>query len=178
VATAAGVLAGGGGSEFSKYATDLQRAEQSSHVTPAQFGDLQADGAGLAQAIQSSGLAQAAVTQQLIELQDVLDQSFLATRIGSAGWTQLQQQLTHALYAVTILDPSAQATAQQTLTQMQAVARAAHVTAAEHQELVADEKAVMAALGPTVDTKLGGASPRDPLVVYYNGQVAKFVHKR
>ena len=44
--------------------------------------------------------------------------------------------------------------------------------------MVADEQAVTKALGPQVDTDLGGTSPRDPLVVYYNGQVNQFVHKR
>jgi hypothetical protein len=178
VATATSVVSSGAGPTFSKYASDLQKVEQSSRVTPAQFEGLQADGAALAQEIESSNLASVAVTQQLVELQDVLDQSFLATKIGNSGWTQLQQQLDNALYGVIITNPAQQVTAQQTLTQMQVVARAAHATAADHQELVADEKAVMAALGPNVDSNLGGATPRDPLVVYYNGQVTKFAHKR
>jgi hypothetical protein len=61
---------------------------------------------------------------------------------------------------------------------MQVVAREGRVRSATYKKLVADEKAVMAALGPIVDTSLGGATPRDPLVVYYNGQVGKFVHRR
>ena len=178
MAKAASVLSSGAGPAYSKYTGDLQKVEQSSRVTPAQFETLQGDGAALAQAIESSGIASSAITPQLVELQDVLDQSFLATKVGSSGWAQMQRQLGNPLSDVTVMDHTVAATAQQTLTQMQVVARAAHVTAAEHQELVADEKAIMAALGPTVDSRLGGATPRDPLVVYYNGQVTKFVHKR
>jgi hypothetical protein len=66
----------------------------------------------------------------------------------------------------------------QTLADMHTVARQAHVTGAERQRLLADERAIAAALGPNVDTALGGAVPRDPVIVYYDGQVVQFVHKR
>jgi hypothetical protein len=58
------------------------------------------------------------------------------------------------------------------------IAREAHVSLANYQKLTADEKAITAELGPSVDTNLGGAGPRNPLVVYFNGQVANFVQKR
>ena len=32
--------------------------------------------------------------------------------------------------------------------------------------------------GTKIDTNVGGTAPRDPLVVYYNGQVNQFAHKR
>ncbi len=178
VATAAGVLSSGAGSAYAKYTSDLRKVEQSSRVTPAQFENLQGDGAELAQSIESADVAPSEVTPELVELQDVLDQAFIATKIGSAGWNQLEQQLGNALYDATIMDPTVQWLEETTVTQMQVVAREAHVTAAEHQELVADEKAIMAALGRSVDSNLGGATPRDPVVVYYNGQVTQFVHKR
>jgi hypothetical protein len=61
---------------------------------------------------------------------------------------------------------------------LQTVAKQARVTGVERRKLIADEKAIDTALGPNVDTTLGGAVPRDPVVVYYDGQVAHFVHKR
>jgi hypothetical protein len=52
------------------------------------------------------------------------------------------------------------------------------VTTAERQHLLADERAIAAALGPNVSTALGAPVPRDPVMVYYDGQVAQFVHRR
>jgi hypothetical protein len=174
VAKAAAVISSGAGPEFQKYTSDLHRVEQSSRVAPAQFANLQNDAAQLVQWIQSSNLVPSAMTQQLAELQDVVDQSFIDASYRSSQWTQVQQQLFNALYDV----PITTNLPQQTFTQMQLVAREAHVNAANRRQLVADEQAITAALGPKVDTNLGGAIPRDPLVVYYNGQVSEFIHKR
>jgi hypothetical protein len=41
---------------------------------------------------------------------------------------------------------------------------------------VADEQAVTLDLGPSPDLSLGGATPRNPLAVYMDGQVPNFVH--
>jgi hypothetical protein len=175
VAKAAGVVSSGASQAFSQYTSDLQRVEQSSRVTPAQFENLATDGTELAQAIQSSPLEPAAMTQQLDQLQDTIDTAFVAASYQSSGWTQLQQQLDDSMNGVSL---SSLNLVQQTFAQMQVIAREAHVTLANHRKLVADEKAITAALGPKVDTNLGGTGPRDPLVVYYNGQVPNFVHKR
>ena len=88
--------------------------------------------------------------------------------------TRCRSNWASALYGVTFTTNLPD----QAFTDMQTVAHQAHVTAAERQKLVADEKAIDTALGPNVDTALGGAAPRDPVVVYYDGQVAQFVHKR
>jgi hypothetical protein len=174
VARAQSVIASGAGPAFSNYAGELQRVEASSHVTPAQFATLDSDAEQLAQAIETANLTPAAITEQLDQLQDTVDQSFLAASYKKDGWSQMQTQLDDALYGVSITTnlPG------QTYSQMQLIAREAHVTLAEHKALVADEQAITTALGPRVDTNLGGASPRDPLVVYDNGQVNQFVHKR
>src|SRR5579885_3079147 len=62
VATAAGVLSSGAGSAYAKYTSDLRKVEQSSRVTPAQFENLQGDGAELAQSIESADVAPSEVT--------------------------------------------------------------------------------------------------------------------
>jgi hypothetical protein len=44
--------------------------------------------------------------------------------------------------------------------------------------IASDQQAIAKVLGPSPDTKLGGAAPRDPLMVYVDGQVSGFVRKR
>lgn len=174
VARAQAVISGRAAAELNRYQADLQRTEASSRVTPAAFANLKADGAALAQAIETAPLTSQAVNQQLVALQDVLDQAFLDASNRGAQWNQVSRQMGTALYGVTFTTNLPN----QAFTDMETVARQAHVTAAERHRLVADEKAVASALGPSVDSALGGAVPRNPLVVYYDGQVAQFVHKR
>ncbi len=169
------VISGGAAAEFAHYQADLQRAEQSSRVTRAAFASLKSDAASLAQAIEYSSLTSQAVNEQLVELQDVLDQAFLDASANGSAWNQVSQELGSALYGVTFTNT---ALPNQAFTDMQTVARQARVTAAERKRLLADAKAIVAAIGPDVDTALGGTVPRDPVVVYYDGQVAQFVHKR
>lgn len=174
VARAETVVASGASTEFSKFEADLRQAERTSRVSPAQFVNLRADGASLAQAIENSSLPSQTVTQQLDALQDVLDQSFIDGTDTSSEWSEVAQQLATALSGVTFTTDLPG----QTYNEMQTIAAEAHVTKPEHQRLVADEQAIAATLGPNVDTSLGGTAPRDPLVVYYDGQVSQFVHAR
>jgi hypothetical protein len=174
VAKAQSVMSSSAPKPFQKYATDLQRLEQSSRVTPVQLGHLENDAVQLATSIQSSSLDSQAVSQQLVLLQDTVDQSFLAASDRQKGWTQLENQLSSALFDV----PMTTDLPQQTFIQMRIIARAAHVTQVEQEQLTADELALNAALGARVNSDLGGSVPRDPMVIYYNGQVAQFVHKR
>jgi len=174
VTKAQAVISGGAASEFTRYQSDLQRAEASSRVTSAAFANLKADGASLAQAIETAPLTSQGASQDLVELQDVLDQAFLDASDKSAQWNQVSQQLGEALYGVTFTTDLPD----QAFTDMQTVARQARVTAAERQRILADEKAIDTVLGPNVDTDLGGSVPRDPVVAYYDGQVTQFVHKR
>jgi hypothetical protein len=174
VARAQAVISGRAAAEFARYQADLQRAEASSRVTPAAFANFKADDTSLAQAIETAPLTSQAETQDLVELQDVLDQAVLDASDRGAQWNQVSQQLGEALYGVTFTTDLPD----QAFTDMQTVAHQARVTAADRQRLLADEKAIDAALGPNVDTTLGGSIPRDPVVVYYDGQVAQFVHKR
>jgi hypothetical protein len=68
----------------------------------------------------------------------------------------------------------------QTLAQMRVIGHAARVrvpSAAEHVE-GRDGAIVAGDLGPSPDTDIWPGSLRDPLVVYYNGQVGNFVRVR
>jgi hypothetical protein len=179
VSKAQSVMSSGAAQAFQNYATDLERLELSSGVTRAQFNNLANDVEQLVQDIEMSSDTTnpeppEEMAYQLITLQNVVDQSFLAGSYRKAGWTQLQTQLSDALDGVTISTDLPQ----QTFTQMQRIARAAHVTLAENQQLTADQQALTTALGPHVDSQLGGTDPRDPVVVYYDGQVNQFAHKR
>jgi hypothetical protein len=174
VAKAQAVVSGGAAAEFSRYQSDLQRAEASSRVTPAAFASLKADASSLAAAIETAPLTSQAVTQDLVELQDILDQSFLDGSARGSQWNEVSQQMGQALYGVVFTTNLPN----QAFTDMQTVAKEAHVTTAEHQRLQNDEQAIKTALGPNVQTALGGSVPRDPLVVYYDGQITQFVHKR
>jgi hypothetical protein len=174
VAKAQSVISGGAAAEFSRYQADLQHAEASSRLTAAAFANLKSDDTSLIDAIEVAPLTPQAQTQDLVELQDVMDQTFIDASLNSSRWNQVSQQLGIALYGVTFTTNLPD----QAFTDMQTVAKQARVTGVERQKLVADEKAIDTALGPNVDTTLGGAVPRDPVVVYYDGQVAHFVHKR
>ena len=175
VAKAQAVITGGAAAEFAKYQADLQHAEQSSRVTPAEFADLKADSASVAQDIEIAPLTSQADTQDLVMFQDLVHQSFLDASLKSSPWSQISSQLADALYGVSF--PNS-APANQVFTDMQTVARQVRVTPSERQRLLADEKAIDTALGPNVDTTLGDTVARDPVVVYFNGQVTQFVHRR
>jgi hypothetical protein len=179
VAKAQSVMSSGASQAFQNYAADLQRLEQSSGVTPAQFKNLANDTAQLVQNIETANESTTPespqeLDQQYITIQNVVDQSFVAGSYGKTGWAQLQTELSAALNGVTFSTNLPQVT----FVQMEKVARAAHVTRTENQQLVADEQALGNALGPHVDSDLGGTEPRDPVVVYYDGQVNQFAHKR
>jgi hypothetical protein len=166
------------GPAFQRYASDLQRLEQSSGVTPAQFAKLKNDVEQLAVDIDSSdemsGTDSEDETQQFIMVQDAVDQAFVAGSYTKADWNNLETVLANGLYNVTVTTNLPQ----QTVNEMRVIARAAHVTAAESQQLTADQQALITALGSHATSDLGGSTPRDPVVVYYQGQVNQFVHKR
>ncbi len=184
VAKAQSMMSSAAAQATQKYTADLARVEQSSDVTPAEFKNLAYDtqkliqdiGTASAMASDTSGEPESPqqLTQQYIIVQNAVDQSFLAGGYRKAGWAELQADLSNALSDVSLTTNIAQVT----LMQMEKVARAAHVTLAESQQLAADQQALTTALGPHADSELNSSDPRDPAVVYYNGQVNLFVHKR
>jgi hypothetical protein len=179
------------GQDFQKLSADIQSVEQAAGVRPGQFALLEQDATTLDLAIKtSSELASKQSSLQLDALQNVLDQSFLAASNTGHGWDQLEQKVASDLNGVVVNDVlnegEVQATmpngvvsnqlVQNTFSQMKIIAREAHVTRAEHDQIVADEQAVLQDLGPAPNMNLGGAVPRNPLTVYLDGQVPNFVH--
>ena len=191
VANATAALESRAGQDFQKLSADLQRVEQASGVRPAQFALLESDATTMDLAIKSSSqLASKQSSLQLDALQNVLDQSFLAASNTRSGWNQLEQKVTSDLYGVSVNDVLNQAEVaaimpngtisnqllQDTYDRMKVIAREAHVTQAEHDQIAADEQAIVQDLGPAPDMNLGGTAPRDPLTVYIDSQVPNFVH--
>jgi hypothetical protein len=179
VAKAQALMSSVAGPEFQKYASDLQRLEQSSGVTPRQFASLRNDIQQLAVDLDTSvqmsmTIGAQAETEQLVMIQNALDQAFLAGSYTKADWNQLETELANGLSNVSITTNLPQ----QTVNVMRVIARAAHVTAAESQQLAADQQALVTALGTHASVDLAGGILRDPVVVYYEGQVNQFVHKR
>jgi hypothetical protein len=191
VANATAVLESRAGQDFQRLSADLQQLEQSSGVRPGQFAVLEYDATTMDLAIKSSSeLTTKQASLQLDALQNVLDQSLLAAGNTGKGWDQLEQKVSSSLSGVVVNDILSQAQVaatmpsgvisnqqiQNTYDQMKFIAREARVTRAEHAQIVTDEQAVVQDLGPAPDLNLGGASPRDPLTVYLDGQVPNFVH--
>jgi hypothetical protein len=157
---------------FAQLESDLARAERHSHVTPAQASKLAQDEAGLDQDIQSVGLNANTTASDMNRVQNVVDDAFLAATYPAKTWANRRQALEQHVPAV----PGAPQLISRTMAQMRVVARAARVTGPLHQAVDSDKQVLSDELGPTPNTNLGpGATDRDPLVVYYDGQVDKFV---
>ena len=179
VAKAQSLMSSGAGQAFQTYAGELQRLEQSSGVTRAQFAKLVNDVQQLVVDIDSSAEMSGEEdpeqeTQQFIMVQDAVDQAFVAGSYTKAGWNQLETELADGLDGVTATTNLPQ----QTIDQMKVIAHAAHVTAAESQQLTTDQQALTTALGSHAESELGGSTLRSLVVVYYEGQLNQFVHDR
>jgi hypothetical protein len=179
VAKAQSLMSSVAGPAFQKYASDLQHLEQSSGVTPGQFARLRKDMEQLAMDIDSSSQMSGSLdpqleTQQFIMVQNAADQAFLAGRDTKSDWNNLESGLVNGLANADVTT----SIPQQTVNAMRAIAGAAHVTAAESQQLAADQQALINALGAHAQSTLGGQVVRNPVMVYYEGQVNQFVHKR
>jgi hypothetical protein len=192
VATAQSILAKAAGPAFQQLSSDLANLEQASHVTPGEYSALEYYASQLDHSIEASSVSGSQMQRQLFELQDVIDTAFLGGGFTTANWSALQQQMAKALSGISVTSPLIPQTlsgavplssttsqiVRGAFTQMRVVGREAHVTVAEHATIIADEKAVSAALGPDVNTNVGASTPRDPVLVYYDGQVIGFVHKK
>ena len=179
VANAQSLMSSVAGSAFQKYAGDLQRLEQSSGVTPAEFAKLKNDIEQLAVDIDTtyemSGEDDPGdETEQFIMVQDAVNQAFIAGSYSKAEWNTLETDMAQGLDGADVTTNLPQ----QTFDEMKVIARAAHVTAAESQQLTADQQALVTALGSHDSSTLGGSTVRDPVIVDYQGQLNQFVHKR
>lgn len=153
---------------FTKFESDLAKVESHSRVTAAEFDSLAQDEVALSQMIQAAGLHPKTSLGSL-NLQDVVDDALKDTSSGAASNRG-------ALDAYVAGVPGGMHLVNQTIAQMVVVARAARVSPQLHTALKADWSGLETALGPKPDTNLGpGASDRDPLEVYFNGQAVAFV---
>jgi hypothetical protein len=174
VSKAESVIQGGAAAEFAKYQADLQKAEASSRLTASAFADLKSDASQLEAYIDTAPLTSQGQDQDLVLLQDVMDQAFIDGSNSSSAWSTVSDEMGEALNGVTFTTNLPN----QAYTDMQTVAQQAHVSAAMRAKLQKDEQAIVSALGPNVDTALGGSVARDPVLVYFDGQVTQFVHRR
>ena len=164
VATATSILQAKAPQAFQAFASDLTHAESSSRITPAQFDAIATMESGLDNAINSSGLAPNVAAAKVGLLQDQIDGAFAGNVNGAGVVANLQGTSASAPFI------------NKTVADMQSIARSAHISPPVHSALVRHEAAIAAALGPKPDTDLGpGAPDRDPLAVYLDAQVSKFV---
>lgn len=153
---------------FTEFESDLAKAESHSHVTATEFDTLAQDESALSQMIQAAALHPKTALGSL-NLQDVVDDALKDTPAGAA-----RNRASLDAYVKGV--PGGTQLVNQTITQMVVVARAARVPPQLHAALEADWSGLESALGPKPDTNLGpGASDRDPLEVYFNGQAVAFV---
>ena len=95
-----------------------------------------------------------------------------ATR--NPSWEALETDLSNGLSNANVVT----STVQQTVNLMKGIAREAHVTAAESQQLTADQQALNNALGSHQESAFGTGIERSLVVVYYEGQLNHFVNTR
>ena len=168
VASAAAILDSLEPTAFARFENELAEAESHSRVNAAQVNVLAQDEAALNQMIQSAGLHPHTSLGSL-NLQDVVDNALKGTPSEVASKRAPLDE-----YVADV--PGGPQLVRRTIAQMQVVARAARVSPLVHDALAADWSLFETALGPKPDTDLGpGATDRDPLEVYFNGQVIKFV---
>lgn len=173
VAIAAAALQKVSPTVFASFATGLARAAEHSHVTQAQVSKLAQDEAIIEQGISSSGLIPLIKESDINEAQYLIAQAFIMTTEPSIDWVSQEEQL-YGTTGGTKVDP---VLISQTTKQMYVVARAAGVSAALTTSLEANIATLEQAVGPNPNIDFGpGVTATDPVAVYYEGQIAKFVH--
>jgi hypothetical protein len=172
VANAAVILQNLDPAIFGRLQSAMARAEGHSHVSQAQAGKLAADEAALDQMVQAAALDASATVGDENHVQDTLDEAFHPTLDRTETWAKDRQSLEQDLANV----PGSTPLIRLAINQAHVVAVAARVAGPLQRVLSSDEQILTAELGPNPDTDLGpGAVDRDPLEVYYNGQVNEFI---
>jgi hypothetical protein len=157
---------------FGRLQTDLARAEGHSRVSLVQASKLGVDEAALNGLVQSAGLDASATAGDLNHVQDAVDGAFHPTLDRAETWAKDERTLEGYLTNV----PGSTSLIKLTINEVHVVARAAGVSGPIQRALSRDEQILTADLGPTPNADLGpGAVDRDPLQVYYNGQVDNFI---
>ncbi len=154
---------------FAHYQSALANIESHSRATAAQVDVLAQNVEAIDEAIDSAGLDTDSTSSLENHVQDVVDAAFVQTTTRVASKRLLLEQFLASV-------PGAVPLVRQTTHQMRVVAAAARVSAPLHKAFSADNQILTSELGPSPDTDLGpGARDRDPLVVYFNGQIGDFV---
>jgi hypothetical protein len=157
---------------FGRLQTDLARAESHSHVTQGQAGALAADEEAIDGVVEAAGLDSSAATGDMNHVQDAVDLAFHPTLDRAETWAKDERNLESYLTNV----PGSTPLIKLTINEVHVVARAAGVSGPIQRVLSRDEQTLTAELGPNPNTNLGpGAVDRDPLEVYYNGQIRGFI---
>ena len=183
VTNAAAILERDAPKAFAQFQTALARAEQRSHVNPADVSTLAQDEAVVDQDLEAAGAS------GLNNVQDWVDNAFT---YGSGGirdvrrnlvpLTQISQKIDKSVEgAPAVFDVSSSdgsiSPINQMIDQIKVVSKEAKLTPAVQSALNRSYTALNKALGPHPYISLGpGANNvRDPLVVYYDAHVTNFV---
>jgi hypothetical protein len=159
-------------SALSKLESALARAEEHSHVTLAQAGKLAQNEAAIDNLINSADLDANTTSTDLNQVQSDIDNAFLEASSPPATWAQKHMKLEQDVPD----SPGSSQLISRTINQMRVVARAAGVTPSSNVAIGQDWAVLASDLGPTPDTSPGtGSADRDPLDVYFNGQVNNFI---
>ena len=168
VAAAAADLNALNPSTFARFQSDLAKAESHSHVTQTQVDKLAQDESALDEMIRSADLHPTTMLGHL-DVQDVVAGSF---RESPSELAQRLAPLDKYVAGV----PGGTQLVRRTIEQMQVVSRATGTPTALRDAVLSDWQVLEYELGPKPDTNLGpGAADRDPLEVYFNGQVSRFI---
>jgi hypothetical protein len=172
VSNAAAILESLDPTTFARLQADLVRAEGHSHVSQNQAGLLAQDEAALDNLVNAAGLDPDSTNGDMNRVQDAVDEAFHPTLDRPETWAKDKRTLEQYLSDV----PGSTPLINQTIAQVHVVARGARVSGPLQRTLSRDEQILTAELGPSPDADLGpGAVDRDPLEVYYNGQVDGFI---
>jgi hypothetical protein len=171
VANAAAVLTSKVPKDFTKFTRALTALERTSTVTPALFDELVQDKAAIDAAIEAAHLSPSSTQDKINTTADVIDASFTDTNQAYQR-SQLESHLSGVTVSPQLLS--------QTYAEMSAVARAVmgHASSAAKLAKENTQTIISLDLGPNPDTNIWPGAPRDPLVVYYNGQIGNFVRVR
>jgi hypothetical protein len=185
VRKAASILESKAPAAFAQFQTALAQAEKHSNLDQADVSALAQDEAVVVQDIESAGLAKSTSTFDLRYVEDAVDFALSGSPGIHVGQSfvplpQVSQRLDSQLYNVPAVLASSSPTSispiDQLIDQVMVVAKNARPAPAMQAALNRSYNRLSDAFGRTAITNLGpGETGRDVLVVYYDGQVNKFV---
>ena len=152
---------------FAEFQADLAKAESHSRVTEAQAGKLAQAETSLDAMIESADLHPVTSLGHL-NLQDVVAGAFRESPAETRSAAPLDEYV--------VGEPGGDQLVERTIAQMEVISRATRTPTPLRDAILSDWQVLEYNLGPNPDTDLGpGATDRDPLEVYFNGQVNDFI---